>query len=122
MKAYEKYTCITCCLMLSPLFASSAPSALDFTVLNKNHPQQNIGYVFAHGLGANTTQATLNFQPQLAQSIFCGPLGVFNFPDAKKNQGEFNARYVNLGQFKDIERLLCACRKMCTFVRLCHRA
>lgn len=79
--------------------------------LLKSDTSSSIAYVFAHGLGANQTQAAKLFKPHRQESILYGPTAVFDFPDAKKEDNDYNARYVNLGQTRDIQCLAHACNR-----------
>lgn len=80
-----------------------------FLIRNSLHNNSPIAYIFAHGLGANQQQA-LNYTPQnvidpLARWIINEPLALFDFPDARIRENEYHAKYVNLGQKRDLERI-----------------
>lgn len=94
------------CLAVSYSFCWTPPR---YQLLTSGIHQQSIAYIFAHGLGANHTQACKLFKPQDKNSILCGPVGIFDFPDAKPEPDKFHKKYVNLGQNRDIERLSYAC-------------
>ncbi len=110
------YMCLAC-LVVSYSFCWSPPR---YQLLQTNIHQQSIAYVFAHGLGANKSQACKLFNPLSKQSILCGPVGIFDFPDAKPSENVFYKKYVNLGQSRDIERLSYACDRTLEQVSDCN--
>ena len=64
----------------------------------------SVVYLSAHGLGATQHQAQA-LLPHNKYWILNRPLAVFDFPDAKPAQMEYDPKQVNLGQQADIDRL-----------------
>lgn len=87
------------CIM--PFYVHSRNLTILHATDTVNH--YNIGYLFAHGLGATQEQAYLFLEP--SQWIIKKPTILFDFPDAKNNMMEYHHEYVNLGQTLDIEKL-----------------
>lgn len=76
-----------------------------------NYPNsERIAYLFAHGLGASQKQAISLSNTNISNlgNDFCiigKPLVLFDFPDARTREDEYRAKYVNLGQKRDLQRL-----------------
>jgi len=98
-------------VLIFPLLLKSAESnfmihSLNETVSNEAvSMEKKVGYIFAHGLGANQEQALLFSPNQTNKWLINKPLVLFDFPDAKNNPMEYHSSHVNLGQEHDIARL-----------------
>lgn len=92
------------------IYYSSYTFSVQYQLL-KSNSTSSIAYLFAHGLAANQTQAIKLFKPHIQESILYGPTAIFDFPDAKKEENDYHAKYVNLGQTRDIQCLVHACNR-----------
>jgi hypothetical protein len=87
--------------MILPLFLYGTEPNFTIQFGSDINNSKNIGYVFAHGLGATQEQASLFLSNKW---IINKPAVLFDFPDAKNNNMEYYPEYVNLGQELDIQR------------------
>jgi predicted esterase len=80
-------------------------------IKNEHGKANEYVYIYAHGLGACYRQGIDFFshfketQGATEHWIADEPFVVFDFPDAKPKESEYHAKFVNLGQQQDIDRL-----------------
>lgn len=100
-------------LYLSILFVVAAagklypvPSPARLSVYQHAAKQKEIVYLFAHGLRSDQAQGLELFSNHYTNRwIIQQPFVLFDFPDAHPKKGRARDKYVNLGQWQDIERM-----------------
>lgn len=86
------------------------PSPECFSLYKHSRKQDDIGYIFAHGLRSSQEQGLKLFSKNYNKHtwIIQQPFMLFDFPDAHEMKGCCRDEHVNLGQEEDIERIKCA--------------
>lgn len=93
--------------VLAPMALKAIPSPACFSLYRHNKKQDDIIYLFAHGLRASQEQGLKLFSNHYNREswIIQQPFMLFDFPDAHEKKGYCRDEHVNLGQEEDIERL-----------------
>lgn len=83
------------------------PSPARFALYHHNKKQNEVAYLFAHGLRSSQDQGLKLFSNHYNKHtwIIQQPFMLFDFPDAHEKRGHCRDEHVNLGQEQDIERM-----------------
>lgn len=91
----------------APTMIEAVPSPSCFSLYKHNRKQDDIVYLFAHGLRGTQEQGLKLFSNHYNKHkwIIQQPFMLFDFPDAHDKIGYCRDEHVNLGQEEDIERM-----------------
>ncbi len=83
------------------------PTPACFSLYKHNRKQDEVAYLFAHGLRSSQQQGLTLFSNHYNKNswIIQQPFLLFDFPDAHEKKGYCRDQHVNLGQEEDIERM-----------------
>lgn len=94
-------------LVAFPDGIEAIPSPACFSLYKHNRKQDDIIYLFAHGLRSSQAQGLNLFSNHYNKKswVIQQPFMLFDFPDAHEKKGYCRDEHVNLGQEEDIERI-----------------